>query len=278
MTCVICKRGETGDSKATVTLHRGDTVVIIRDTPAQVCTTCGEYYLDEVVAQRVFSHAEDAVKRRAEVEILRYAGEHGREIVDLVERAAADTVARGRDPQPDDVVGVNYGIASRSAGGELVYRYPAYALMDAEIDAWDLATQRARHIDGGTRKQWRNVFYCRFVPEIAVRRPRGYLVPAARMDVVDHLRALEAESIQIMREVVAEFERPVMLYSIGKDSTVLLRLAQKAFHPAPIPFPLLHVNTTWKYGTGRRSASRAAIQSRACALWHLGQCLLRQLL
>jgi sulfate adenylyltransferase subunit 2 len=64
---------------------------------------------------------------------------------------------------------------------------------------------------------------------------------------VDHLRALEAESIHIIREVVAEFERPVMLYSIGKDSSVMLRLAQKAFHPGPIPFPLLHVDTTYKF-------------------------------
>src|SRR5437868_8246011 len=64
---------------------------------------------------------------------------------------------------------------------------------------------------------------------------------------LDHLRALEAESIAIMREVVAEFERPVMLYSIGKDSSVLLRLAQKAFYPGPIPFPLLHVDTTYKF-------------------------------
>jgi len=61
------------------------------------------------------------------------------------------------------------------------------------------------------------------------------------------LRALEAESIHILREVVAEFERPVMLYSIGKDSSVLLRLAQKAFYPGPIPFPLLHVDTTYKF-------------------------------
>ncbi|MEX1127557.1 MAG: sulfate adenylyltransferase subunit CysD [Vicinamibacterales bacterium] len=64
---------------------------------------------------------------------------------------------------------------------------------------------------------------------------------------LDHLRALEAESIRVMREVVAEFERPVMLYSIGKDSSVLLRLAQKAFYPGPIPFPLLHVDTTYKF-------------------------------
>lgn len=62
-----------------------------------------------------------------------------------------------------------------------------------------------------------------------------------------HLRQLEAESIFIIREVVAEFENPVMLYSIGKDSAVMLRLAQKAFWPGKPPFPLLHVNTTWKF-------------------------------
>jgi len=64
---------------------------------------------------------------------------------------------------------------------------------------------------------------------------------------LDHLHALEADAIQIIREVVAEFERPVMLYSIGKDSSVLLRLAQKALYPGPIPFPLLHVDTTYKF-------------------------------
>ena len=62
-----------------------------------------------------------------------------------------------------------------------------------------------------------------------------------------HLRRLEAEAIFIMREVVATAERPVMLYSIGKDSSVMLRLALKAFYPAPPPFPLLHVDTTWKF-------------------------------
>jgi sulfate adenylyltransferase subunit 2 len=62
-----------------------------------------------------------------------------------------------------------------------------------------------------------------------------------------HLQQLEAESIHIMREVVAEAEKPVMLYSIGKDSSVMLRLAMKAFHPAKLPFPLLHIDTTWKF-------------------------------
>ena len=67
------------------------------------------------------------------------------------------------------------------------------------------------------------------------------------MTGLTHLDALEAEAIHIFREVVAECSRPVMLYSIGKDSAVMLRLAEKAFYPAPLPFPLLHVDTTWKF-------------------------------
>ena len=64
---------------------------------------------------------------------------------------------------------------------------------------------------------------------------------------ITHLKQLEAESIQIIREVAAEFSNPVMLYSIGKDSSVMLRLAQKAFYPGKIPFPLMHVDTNWKF-------------------------------
>jgi sulfate adenylyltransferase subunit 2 len=67
------------------------------------------------------------------------------------------------------------------------------------------------------------------------------------MRVLTHLQRLEAESIHILREVVGEAERPVMLYSVGKDSAVMLQLARKAFFPAPPPFPLLHVDTTWKF-------------------------------
>src|ERR1700686_5261262 len=72
----------------------------------------------------------------------------------------------------------------------------------------------------------------------------GGAVPAAALTP---LHRLEAESIHILREVVAECERPVMLYSIGKDSAVMLHLAMKAFYPAKPPFPLLHVDTTWKF-------------------------------
>ncbi len=64
---------------------------------------------------------------------------------------------------------------------------------------------------------------------------------------LSHLKALESESIDIFREVAASFERPVMMYSIGKDSSVLLHLARKAFYPSRIPFPLLHIDTTWKF-------------------------------
>ena len=67
------------------------------------------------------------------------------------------------------------------------------------------------------------------------------------MQRLTHLQRLEAESIHIMREVVAEAQKPVMLYSVGKDSAVMLHLAKKAFYPAPPPFPLLHVDTTWKF-------------------------------
>jgi sulfate adenylyltransferase subunit 2 len=75
----------------------------------------------------------------------------------------------------------------------------------------------------------------------------GGIAPAFSPERLTHLQRLEAESIHILREVVAECERPVMLYSIGKDSAVMLHLALKAFYPAKPPFPLLHVDTTWKF-------------------------------
>lgn len=151
------------------------------------------------------------------VEILDYAAAHGREIVDLCERAAADTVARGKDPRPDDLVGVNYGVATRGKDGELVFQYPAYALFDAEVASWDRETLRARRIEGGTVTRWRNTFYCRFVPEISVRRPRAYVVPASRTDVVDHLRAHNVDVERAARLAGTQgLEQYVVL---GKDST-----------------------------------------------------------
>src|SRR6476661_592197 len=76
-----------------------------------------------------------------------------------------------------------------------------------------------------------------------------------------HLQRLQAESIHIMREVVAECERPVMLYSVGKDSAVMLHIARKAFFPSPPPFPLLHVDTTWKFKAMYELRDRMARES-----------------
>ncbi len=95
--------------------------------------------------------------------------------------------------------------------------------------------------------------------------------PPDPVPTLDHLRALEAESIYIIREVVAEFERPVMLYSIGKDSSVLLRLAQKAFHPGPIPFPLLHVDTTYKFHEMIAFRDRCAAEIGARLIVHTNE-------
>ena len=81
-----------------------------------------------------------------------------------------------------------------------------------------------------------------------VTAPAASPAPAAsRSERLTHLQRLEAESIHIMRETVAETENPVMLYSIGKDSSVLMHLALKAFSPGRLPFPLMHIDTTWKF-------------------------------
>jgi sulfate adenylyltransferase subunit 2 len=87
------------------------------------------------------------------------------------------------------------------------------------------------------------------MPDIATEIPQEASPDLTRLPrtKLGHLRALEAESIYILREAAAEFARPVMLYSIGKDSSVMLRLAQKAFYPGKIPFPLLHIDTSYKF-------------------------------
>jgi len=80
-----------------------------------------------------------------------------------------------------------------------------------------------------------------------IQAPDNLAGTGSRHASPSHLRRLEAESIEIIREVAAELKHPVMLYSIGKDSSVMLHLAIKAFYPAPLPFPLLHIDTTWKF-------------------------------
>jgi len=86
---------------------------------------------------------------------------------------------------------------------------------------------------------------------------------------LSHLKKLEAESIHIMREVVAEFNNPIMLYSIGKDSSVMLHLAKKAFYPAPPPFKLLHVDTTWKFRDMIKFREKAVAESGMELIIHI---------
>jgi sulfate adenylyltransferase subunit 2 len=99
-------------------------------------------------------------------------------------------------------------------------------------------------------------------------RPLAQTSETIEPATLTHLQRLEAESIHIMREVVAEAERPVMLYSVGKDSAVMLHLARKAFYPAPPPFPLLHVDTTWKFRDMYALRDRAAREAGMELLVH----------
>ena len=92
---------------------------------------------------------------------------------------------------------------------------------------------------------------------------------------LSHLQELEAESIHIIREVAAEFENPVMLYSIGKDSSVMVRLAEKAFAPGKVPFPLMHIDSKWKFkemiefrdSYARKFGWNLIVESNICLLY-----------
>jgi len=93
---------------------------------------------------------------------------------------------------------------------------------------------------------------------------------------LSHLEMLEAEAIHIMREVAAESQRPVMLYSVGKDSSVMLHLARKAFHPSPPPFPLLHVDTTWKFRAMYEFRDQVASEAGMELIVHINEDGLKQ--
>jgi sulfate adenylyltransferase subunit 2 len=98
----------------------------------------------------------------------------------------------------------------------------------------------------------------------------------ARTRTLSNLEALEAESIHVLREAVAQSEHPVMLYSVGKDSSVMLHLARKAFYPSPPPFPLLHVDTTWKFREMYSFRDRMAVESGMDLLVHVNpECVAR---
>ncbi|MBQ0929199.1 sulfate adenylyltransferase subunit CysD [Ideonella sp. 3Y2] len=127
---------------------------------------------------------------------------------------------------------------------------PALALQDCPIAPIRRAAAEAPPVTNATTNDPPRAAPAANIPSFDSRaRPAVANIPPAQEKPMSltHLQRLEAESIHIMREVVAEADNPVMLYSIGKDSAVMLHLARKAFYPAPPPFPLLHVDTTWKF-------------------------------
>ena len=147
--------------------------------------------LDILLEAYSYAPFEDRIRATYEVfvEILNQSASRGREIVDVCARAAADTVSRGRAPEPDDAVGINYGVPRRTPQGALVYDYPAYPLWRAEIAAWSADEMKARKLTDGTLTFWDCEFLARFLPEVSVRRPRAYAFPGARGDIAELLRA-----------------------------------------------------------------------------------------
>ncbi|MDI5984528.1 sulfate adenylyltransferase subunit CysD [Halomonas sp. M4R5S39] len=109
------------------------------------------------------------------------------------------------------------------------------------------------------------------IRESAAQASGAASVAAVTPRRLTHLEQLEAESIHIIREVAAEFSNPVMLYSIGKDSSVMLHLARKAFYPGPPPFPLMHVNTTWKFREMIAFRDRMAAESGMELIEHINE-------
>jgi hypothetical protein len=122
------------------------------------------------------------------VEIMDYAGDHADDIVRIVKAAEDDTVARGKRPTPDDLVGINYGVAARDGKGGLVFQYPPHPLYAFDCEAWDPESQRDRVVPGKKRQTYKAMFYARFLPVKSVRRPVAYVLPSSESKVAEHLR------------------------------------------------------------------------------------------
>ncbi len=115
------------------------------------------------------------------LEIFRYVADHAEEVMAVVERAERETIAADRDPRPDDLVGVNYGLARRAADGSLVFDWPVYALEEAAIVAYDRPSLQARRIPGRRLVTYRTLHYARFLPTVSVPRPYAYLLTATHL-------------------------------------------------------------------------------------------------
>ena len=145
------------------------------------------------------------------VELFDRVGAQGAEVVATVARAAADTVARGRDPRPGDLVGIDYGTPVRGADGALSFRHPGHPLLDHDVEAFDLESQRLRRVPGTERRSYRATFYGRYEPSVSVERPWAYVVPASRTAAIERVRTHRLEHLVVRRagEVGAEAYRVV---------------------------------------------------------------------
>jgi hypothetical protein len=112
------------------------------------------------------------------LELFRYTADHPAEIIAVADEAERDTIARGRDPRPDDLVGINYGAARRAPDGSLLFDWPVYPLEETEIVAYDRPSIRARRLPGRRIVAYRTTHYARFLPTVSVPRPFAYLVTA----------------------------------------------------------------------------------------------------
>jgi hypothetical protein len=174
------------------------------------------------------------------LEIFRYVAAHKREIVEVAERAERETIAAGRAPQVDDVIGVNYGVARRDDAGALVFDWPVHDLEAAEIVAYDRASVRKRRIPGRRIATYRTRHIARFVPTVAVRRPYGYLVTAPEIGLklrqhgIDVRTLGEEAELDVEAAVVLAAEKttsPDICTGIERFETVLsIRQERRRVH------------------------------------------------
>jgi hypothetical protein len=143
------------------------------------------------------------------LEIFRYVAEHAEEVISVVEAAERETIARGAQPRPDDLVGINYGAARRTPEGKLVFDWPVHYLEPCEILAYDRASVRERRIPGRRRVMYKASHYARFIPTVAVPRPYAYVVTESAIG--PKLQQHNVRFRQVAQSTEIEAEAYVML-------------------------------------------------------------------
>ena len=150
------------------------------------------------------------------LEIFRYVASHADEVIAITDQAERDTIARGRDPQPDDFVGINYGAQRRSSDGRLTFDWPVYPLEETSITAYDLESIRERRVPGRRVVTYHTTHRARFIPSISVPRPFAYLVTDS--PIVEKLRQHNVECEELTRPLDLEVETSIVLSSEKTES------------------------------------------------------------